>query len=223
MGSNRRASGLEKKASSGSRLIEDRGKVCEMDLLEIVSKRSVPGILILDLRENILFFNSVALDILAELRGNGNSSLINAIDIRILKEIFDLYNSLKKAISLRQKNLGSIIRSQFALFSTRGATYSCRGSFLCSISPAGKTFHIMILIERILKHHDADLDTFKKRYALTDRQMEIVKHLLPGRSNKEIANKMCVCEDTIKGHLKTIMKRLGVHSRIEILSKIYQL
>jgi DNA-binding CsgD family transcriptional regulator len=126
-------------------------------------------------------------------------------------------------ISPRHRNLGAGLPSQTALFSTQEVTFCCRGSFLQDASgPAGETFHIMIIMERILQRHDADLDAFKKRFELTDKQMEIVKHLLSGCSNKEIASMLCVCEDTIKGHLKHIMKQLGVHSRTEILSKILQ-
>jgi DNA-binding CsgD family transcriptional regulator len=200
-----------------------QGQGQRMDLLEVVSKRSIPGILVFDHRENLVSFNPVALDILTELRGARYPSLKNDVDITIPKEIYNLCRSLKEMISPRHRNLEAGLPSQTALFSSQEVTYCCRGSFLQdSSSPAGETFHIMIMVERILQRHDSDLDTFKKRFELTDKQMEIVKRLLTGCSNKEIAYRLCVCEDTIKGHLKHIMKRLGVHSRTEILSKVLQ-
>lgn len=193
------------------------------DLLEVVSKRSVPGILVFDHRENLVSCNPVALDFLTELRGPRHPSLKNDVDITICKEIYTLYRNLKEMIGPRRRNLGAGLPSQTALFSTQEVTYCCRGSFLQDSSgPAGETFHIMIMIERVLQRHDSGLDTLKKRFELTDKQLEIVKRLLTGCSNKEIASRLCVCEDTIKGHLKHIMKRLGVHSRTEILSKVLQ-
>ena len=210
------------KAVSGKLPIR-REQSQRMELLEVVTKRSVPGILVFDQRENLVFCNPSALDILTELSGARDPYLKNDVGITIPKEIYNLCRSLAQIISPRPRNLGASLPSQAALFSTREVTYCCRGSFQQnSTSPVGETFHIMIMIERILQRHDAGLDTFKKRFELTDKQMEIVKRLLTGCSNKEIASGLFVCEDTIKGHLKHIMKRLGVHSRTEILSKVFQ-
>jgi DNA-binding CsgD family transcriptional regulator len=205
------------------KLQNHQAQVHEMDLMEVVSKRSVPGILVFDHKENLVSCNPVAKDILTELSGTRDPSLKNDVDITIPKEIYNLYRSLKEINSPRHRNNGVSLPSQAALFSTQLDTYGCRGSFLQdSSSPAWETFRIMIMIERISQRHDADLETFKKRFKLTDRQMEIVKLLLAGCSNTEIATGLCVCDDTIKGHLKHIMQRLGVHSRTEILSKIIQ-
>jgi DNA-binding NarL/FixJ family response regulator len=49
-----------------------------------------------------------------------------------------------------------------------------------------------------------------------------VKRLLSGETNKQIAEGLCLSEDTVKGHLKHIMKRLGVRTRTEVLSMLFQ-
>lgn len=194
-----------------------------MNYIEVASKRSVPGILVFDDRENLIFFNRVALGILAELNGNGHSPLKDAVDISVPKEIYNLYSNLKKVIGSRRSNPGSLLPGQLAQFSTQKSTYYGQGSLLqCSSTPAGETFQIMILIEKLMQRHDADLDTFKKRFNLTDRQIEIVKGLLIGWTNKKIADEFCICEDTVKGHLKRIMKRSGARSRTGIFSKVSQ-
>ena len=81
----------------------------------------------------------------------------------------------------------------------------------------------MILIEKISEHRNIDLNGLKKRFLLTERQMMIVKLLFSGLTNKEIAGRLFVCEDTIKGHMKHVMRRLGVNSRTEIFSMLLEL
>ena len=80
----------------------------------------------------------------------------------------------------------------------------------------------MILIEKIPRHRNIDLDRLKKLFQLTERQMMIVKLLFFGLSNKEIADRLFVCEDTIKSHMKHVMRQLGVNSRTEILSMMFE-
>ena len=210
------------KAVSGKLPIR-REQSQRMELLEVVTKRSVPGILVFDQRENLVFCNPAALDILTELSGPRDPSLENGADIAIRKEIYDLYRSVKANHGPRRRNPRAGLPSQASLFSSKEIAYGCRAFFLKNFSsPAEETFHILIMIEKIVLRHDTDLDIFKNRFELTDRQMEIVKRLLTGSRNKEIATRLCVCEDTIKVHLKHIMKRLGVHSRTEILSMVFQ-
>lgn len=51
---------------------------------------------------------------------------------------------------------------------------------------------------------------------LTLRQREILRLLLEGRSNKEIARSLGILEGTIKVHLRSVMQRLGVHNRTQL-------
>ncbi|HSB24299.1 MAG TPA: response regulator transcription factor [Burkholderiaceae bacterium] len=48
---------------------------------------------------------------------------------------------------------------------------------------------------------------------LTDRQSQIVAHLRQGFTNKEIANRMGIKEDTVKKHLQAVFGKLGVRRR----------
>jgi DNA-binding NarL/FixJ family response regulator len=51
---------------------------------------------------------------------------------------------------------------------------------------------------------------------LTERQREVLRLLLEGQSNKEIARALGVLEGTIKVHLRTVMRRLGVRNRTQL-------
>jgi DNA-binding NarL/FixJ family response regulator len=50
---------------------------------------------------------------------------------------------------------------------------------------------------------------------LSPREREIVDLLVLGRSNKEMADQLCLSSDTIKAHLQHIFRKIGVSSRLE--------
>lgn len=50
---------------------------------------------------------------------------------------------------------------------------------------------------------------------LTPREREILCHLAEGRSNKGIARVLGITDGTVKLHVKAILRKLAVHSRVE--------
>jgi len=53
-------------------------------------------------------------------------------------------------------------------------------------------------------------------YGLTPRQMEIVREVAQGATNREIAAHLGIREDTIKQHLRAIYDKCGTSSRVEL-------
>ncbi len=47
----------------------------------------------------------------------------------------------------------------------------------------------------------------------TDRELQIVRLLTQGMTNKQIGNKLGIAEDTVKKHLQHVYKKLGVRRR----------
>lgn len=50
---------------------------------------------------------------------------------------------------------------------------------------------------------------------LTPREQEILAHIAEGQSNKVIARALDITDGTVKLHVKSILRKLGVHSRVE--------
>jgi DNA-binding CsgD family transcriptional regulator len=54
---------------------------------------------------------------------------------------------------------------------------------------------------------------------LTERELDVVKQMLDGKSNIRIAQDLYVSLETVKSHVKSIFKKLAVRSRAELLSR----
>ena len=62
-------------------------------------------------------------------------------------------------------------------------------------------------------------DGHDKEYydGLTDREMEILRHVAEGRTNQEIADLLVLSPSTVQTHRANIMAKLGLHSRTELV------
>jgi two-component system, NarL family, response regulator LiaR len=58
---------------------------------------------------------------------------------------------------------------------------------------------------------------------LTEREEELLRLLAEGLSNKSIAQKLSLSENTVKYHLKNILQKLGVHNRTEAATQAIRL
>lgn len=56
----------------------------------------------------------------------------------------------------------------------------------------------------------------KKAFGLTPRELEIVSAIVLGYTNKDIARKFTISEDTVKHHLTNIFDKVGVSNRLEL-------
>jgi len=50
---------------------------------------------------------------------------------------------------------------------------------------------------------------------LTDRELEVLRHVAQGLNNREIAKVLFISENTVKNHVRNILEKLQMHSRIE--------
>ena len=63
-----------------------------------------------------------------------------------------------------------------------------------------------VLLERT--HEDNPLDS------LTDREMGVLRQIATGLSNKQIAAQLFISEETVKVHIRNLLRKLNVHSRV---------
>ncbi len=56
-----------------------------------------------------------------------------------------------------------------------------------------------------------------RTFGLTKRELEVVAAAVSGRSNREIAQKFSISEDTVKHHMTSIFDKTGVYNRLELV------
>jgi DNA-binding NarL/FixJ family response regulator len=56
----------------------------------------------------------------------------------------------------------------------------------------------------------------KNSYKLTARELSVIRYIVEGCTNKDVARECGIAEETVKRHLKNIFDKTGVSSRLEL-------
>ncbi len=84
---------------------------------------------------------------------------------------------------------------------------------------AGKTVvtpELTTVLAKVVQRGGADREKYPTLIEdLTPRELEILRHLAEGESNKIIARRLGICDGTVKLHVKAILRKLGLSSRVE--------
>lgn len=103
---------------------------------------------------------------------------------------------------LREETLGNFLSEELAL--------------LRNVQP----FIEFSLNTNYLPQRDQERKGVAAKYALTDRELDVLEFVLRGSSNKDIANQLSLGLATIKTHLHHIFQKTGVGTRSELVAKM---
>jgi DNA-binding NarL/FixJ family response regulator len=91
---------------------------------------------------------------------------------------------------------------------------------------AGGTVIRPTVTERVLRgleHVHRDFDALSPPDPLTRREVEILRLMAGGYSNREIADALGTAEGTVKNHASSILSKLGVRDRTRAVLKALEL
>lgn len=62
-----------------------------------------------------------------------------------------------------------------------------------------------------------------RRLGLTPREFEVLRWLVQGKGNKDIARRLGIEEQTVKNHLRPVFQKFGVARRAELIVRVFEL
>lgn len=182
-----------------------------------------PGTLLFDLKGKLVYFNHEAMNYLPRLRDR-----LEAIkdppelpEELLHLEILLLIEKAKTRLNHNKSEGPKAI--EHSVLSNK------EGQLLLRSFPVGdpknkKSEHfILLLIEKASEKNLMDLPRAATVFKLTKRELEVIQLVCRGKTNKEISNLLFICEQTVKDHLKNLMRKMKVNSRTKIMSTLLNL
>ena len=80
---------------------------------------------------------------------------------------------------------------------------------------------LVVTMEEIGRKQNLNAEHARDRFNLTNREQAVVEHLAKGWTNKEIANALEITEQTVKEHIKHIMRKTNSSTRTGILVHMF--
>ena len=156
-----------------------------------------PHVLLLDI--NMPKLNDI--DVLRRLKDLGVNTKIIMLTIHNDKEyLFETIKIGADGYILKDSDADSLIRAIREV--NNGRTY---------IQPS----IAKMLVERLNGDEEESDERLKKIKSLTKREYEVLTLIAEGLNNKDIADKLFISEKTVKNHVSSIFKKIGVNDRIQ--------
>lgn len=178
-------------------------------------KRAVPGIMSFTSSMKLLYINAEAEQlnhqIVSAPTGNGSAG---EIPDEVMELCTALQEQLESHTDLKERNKVQLRR-------TIGDIAVLRG-FLIPAPPGEQEGRFLILMEKIGRRRQTPPPEVKTRFHLTDREFEIIGFVADGCTNKQIARQLNISENTVKEHIKHILRKTTATSRTGILAQLYR-
>ncbi|MGB9505417.1 MAG: helix-turn-helix transcriptional regulator, partial [Candidatus Acidiferrum sp.] len=173
----------------------------------VESASTSEGFLLLDSALRPIFFNRLAAEILAYPQKP-----------ETLKDLKAFLTGKIHSTLFRVQ--GSRVPSLVSEFQSGRRRYQCRAYRLGNPVNGNGDASMALILERF-SMGSLTLGQVGDRFHLTIREQEVLKHLLVGRTTKEIATGMEISPHTVKAFLRMIMVKMGVSTRSGIVGKAF--
>lgn len=71
------------------------------------------------------------------------------------------------------------------------------------------------ILDQVRAFNRGDSTTLNLPGELSPREIEVLELVVEGRTNKEIASRLGIAEDTVRNHLRNVLRKLQVQNRIQ--------
>ena len=173
----------------------------DSDVEAALENISIPSYVI-DSTGVIRWTNSAAKQSVGDVRGRQFTSVVAPEDTRRAREVF------------AQKIAGTAVvtDSEAVLLDAGGARIDVEISSV----PLRRGDRVIGVFGQFVQHEGSQ--STAPHPALTPRQTEILRQLQLGRSTRQIAEELSLSPETVRNHVRHVLKALGVHSRLEAVA-----
>jgi DNA-binding NarL/FixJ family response regulator len=157
----------------------------------------------------IRWLNGAARDLVGDRVGERFATLLEPGSVPVASQAFaqkivGQVASTEYEVTLRKRD-GTLVRAEISSVPIRGGQ-----------SVAG-VFGLATIEEEARPTRASD-----REVSLTPRQAQVLHLLARGCSTEQMADELGVTQDTIRNHVRAILRRLGVHSRLEAVIEAHQ-
>jgi DNA-binding CsgD family transcriptional regulator len=78
----------------------------------------------------------------------------------------------------------------------------------------------LVLLNKLFVRSKFELENARVCYQLSLKEFAVVQLLVGGLTNKEIGNKLCIAESTVKEYLRNIMLKVGASTRCGVVAHV---
>ena len=122
--------------------------------------------------------------------------------------VVGLAESEEDVIKLAEAGASGYIPANASLQDVLAVIHSARqGEFAC---PSDVTYTLFSRLAELARNQDVE---FCQVSGITIRERQVMELVAQDLSNKEIADRLCVSEYTVKNHVHHVLRKLGVRSR----------
>jgi DNA-binding CsgD family transcriptional regulator len=190
--------------ADGTRTLRELG-----DVFDALERLPVP-IFAIDRDMTIRWLNQASRDLIGDREGERFTDVLEPGSVPVAnrafaQKILGNVESTEYEVTLRKQD-GTLVRAEVSSVPVRGDN-----------SVAG-VFGLATIEEQAPPPPRAS----DGEVSLTPRQAQVLQLLARGCSTEQMADELGVAHDTIRNHVRAILRRLGVHSRLEAVIEAHQ-
>ena len=177
------------------------------DLAPSISRLTVPAY-ILDTNGFVRWMNAAAVEAFGDLRGKRIGQIVERDYLTLARQEF-----AAKILGTVEATEGTV-----AVRTADGRRVTVEISST-TVLDHGSIVGVFGLADPTEEAPKPSLDTVP----VTPRQMDVLRHLARGHSTATIAEKLGIAIETVRNHVRAIIARLGVHTRLEAVIRAHEL
>lgn len=179
-------------------------------------KRTNPGVIVLTHQGQLLYLNHEATELCAEI----NQARLGQVARGVLPiEVVNLCHAIAEQITVDADVKaweGTHIRLMIA---DLAPPMLLRGFGIPGLGDK-QTTRIIIMMDRITSRKPVTIAEADGGVLLTGRKRAVVECLTHGLTNKEIARRLRITEQTVKEHIQSLMRKTGTATRTGLLARL---